>query len=64
MLVSYHKAEKAAEEALRRVPIGKRKEEGAGAGASSAMVSRLPVWEDDGSHPSAKLTTTKYKPRL
>jgi len=67
MLTTHHAAELAAAEKLKEVPqrlqdaAKEAKEQEAKA---SVSVSRLPVWEDDGSHPSHVLTTVDAKPRL
>jgi hypothetical protein len=66
-LIAYDKSEKAAEEALRKgaeeedEEAKRREREG---GHPPDLVKRVPVWEDDGSHPSHKLNTPEARPRL
>lgn len=66
-LVAYDKAQKADEEALRKgaeeeeEEAKRREREG---GHPPELVKRVPVWEDDGSHPSHKLSTPEQRPRL
>lgn len=67
MLTTYHASEVAAAEKLKEVPqrlIAAAKEAREQEAKASVSISRLPVWEDDGSHPSHVLTTVDAKPRL
>ncbi|KAJ9111348.1 hypothetical protein QFC19_001116 [Naganishia cerealis] len=66
LLIAYDKSEKAAEEELRKgkdnTEDDKKKKEMDG--FAPELVKRIPVWEDDGSHPSHKLTTPDARPKL
>lgn len=67
VLIAYDKSEKAAEAELRKGAEEDEDEErlkNEQAGQPPATVKRLPVWEDDGSHPSHKLTTPDARPRM
>jgi hypothetical protein len=67
MLTTYHASEVAAAEKLKEVPqrlLTAAKEAREQEAKASVSISRLPVWEDDGSHPSHVLTTVDAKPRL
>jgi hypothetical protein len=67
MLTTYHASEVAAAEQLKEAPqrlIAAAKEAREQEAKSSVSISRLPVWEDDGTHPSHVLTTVDAKPRL
>ena len=67
ILIAYDKSEKAAEAELRKGAEEDEDEEQfkrEREGQALETVKRLPVWEDDGSHPSHKLTTPDARPRL
>jgi hypothetical protein len=67
LLIAYDKSEKAAEEELRKGNDAEDEEEKkkrALDGFAPELVKRIPVWEDDGSHPSHKLTTPNARPKL
>jgi hypothetical protein len=65
VLIAYDKSEKAAEAELRK---GEEEEDDdqkkEREGQPPELVKRAPVWEDDGSHPSHKLTTPETRPKL
>ncbi|KAJ9095683.1 hypothetical protein QFC21_005555 [Naganishia friedmannii] len=67
LLIAYDKSEKAAEEELRKGNDAEEEEEKKKKGLDGfapELVKRVPVWEDDGSHPSHKLTTPNARPKL
>lgn len=67
LLVAYSKHEKMLEAELRKVPASDRKKGKTGAGTTAPAIAPIPIWEDDGTHPSALLTTSDKgagKPRL
>lgn len=66
VLIAYDKSEKASEEALRKGAEDDEDEEKRREreGHPTELVKRVPVWEDDGSHPSHKLTTPEARPKL
>lgn len=67
LLIAYDKSEKAAEAELRKGAEEDEDEERLKKereGQAPELVKRMPVWEDDGSHPSHKLTTPETRPKL
>jgi hypothetical protein len=67
MVTTYHASEQAAAAQLKEVPQKLKdaaKEAKELEAKASVSVSRLPAWEDDGSHPSHVLTTVESKPKL
>ena len=67
MITTYHQLEQDAAKKLKEVPQKLKdaaKEAKEQEAKASVSVSRLPVWEDDGSHPSHVLSTVESKPKL
>ncbi len=65
LLIAYNKSERAAEEELKKGPEESRKKKAHNSDDGKAAVEiARPTWEDDGAHPSHKLTTVQTKPRV